>query len=184
MYPIGSGTAAEMFSGPELVRNREDGAAPLLRSSRPASHHPVGLDRPRGTGHTGPCRVAQFEVRSAIRTVQPPLKPPKFVLVGVDDDGIVAVVYYTELSPEQIHIDLIAVAQRAQGKGVATKLGEFLQDEILSRFTQFERDRVIVTACVHPENAESRAFCEGSGLAITEVTATGHDVWSVEHYIL
>jgi hypothetical protein len=104
--------------------------------------------------------------------------------VGVDGEDIVAVAYYTEVSDERVHIELVAVAQRAHRQGLAAELATVIRNEIIDRFTQLDREHLVVTACVHPDNAECRAFCESAEFAITDKTGSGYDVWSAEHYLL
>ena len=59
-----------------------------------------------------------------------------------------------------------------------------IRNEIIDRFTQLDREHLVVTACVHPDNAECRAFCESAEFAITDQTGSGYDIWSAEHYLL
>jgi hypothetical protein len=55
-----------------------------------------------------------------------------------------------------VHIELVAMAQRAHRQGLAAELATVIRDEIIDRFTQLDREHLIVTASVHPENVECR----------------------------
>lgn len=125
-----------------------------------------------------------YEVQSTVRALRPPVKPPRFMTVGLDDEGIVAVVYYTELDEELVHIELVAVAQRAHRQGIAAQLAEVVKGEIFDRWHQLGRDHLMVTAYVHPKNAESRAFCESAGAAVTGTSGTGYEVWAAEFFLM
>lgn len=124
------------------------------------------------------------EVQSMIRTLRPPMKAPRFMTVGVDDDGIVAVAHWTEITDELVHIEAVAVAQRAHRQGLAAELAAVVQADIVDRFTQLDREHLLVTAFVHPQNSECRKFCESAEFAVTGQTGSGYDVWSAEHYLL
>jgi RimJ/RimL family protein N-acetyltransferase len=123
-----------------------------------------------------------YEAQSMARDLRPPVKPPHFVTVGVDREGIVAVAEYQDQSDDQVHIDLVAVAKRAHRQGIAARLAEVVAADIIDRFTQLGRDCLIVTAYVHPENQESRAFCERAEFEITGRNAAGYDIWGIEYY--
>lgn len=112
------------------------------------------------------------------------MDPPRFMTVGVAGQDIVAVAYYTEVSDEQVHIELVAVAQQSHRQGLAADLAKEVRSQIIDWWTQLEREYVMVTAFVHPENVECRAFCESAEFAITAETDSGYDVWSAEHYLI
>lgn len=139
-----------------------------------------------GWKHEHP-RPWEYQVQSALRSLEPFYKPPWFLLVGVQGGEIVAAAYYEELDgPGQVHVNLLAVAKkhRRAGGTVARELGQELQGRLIDRALQAEVDEILLTAFVHPENAASRRLCEEAGLAVTATTPDGFLVYAIEHFLV
>jgi ribosomal protein S18 acetylase RimI-like enzyme len=131
-------------------------------------------------------REWEYEVQSAVRQLRPPFRPPCFLLVGSDSDGIAAVSCRTEVAgPGQVHLELMAVANRHRhtaGYMLGDELWEATLDEIVDRAVQAEAGHILVTAHVHPSNKASQALCERHGFGRTGQADSGYDVWSAEIY--
>lgn len=128
----------------------------------------------------------EHEVQSACRVLRPPVRPPRHLLVGIDDDGqLAALSYRTEVSgPSQVHLELMAVAMRHRRAGVGDQLVIATLSAIADRAVQEDQMAILVSAHVHPENKASQSLCERHEFARTGTSDSGYEVWSGEVYIV
>lgn len=130
----------------------------------------------------------EYAVQSAARGLRPPLVAPHFMIVGVDDLGIAAICCYTEDSgPEQVHVELAAVASRHRRttlKSVARGLAEEVQARIFERAYNAGIEKVLVTANVHRKNTASHDFCQRMDFERQGSWNEDYEVWAAEHYLL
>lgn len=123
-----------------------------------------------------------------MRDLRPPLRPPKFLLVGRDPDGIGAISYRTEVAgPGQVHLELMAIANRHRRRRsgfLGDELAQVTLDEAIDRAVQEQLDHVRLTTHVHPDNKASKRLCERMELERTGQADSGYEVWSADLYLL
>lgn len=100
-------------------------------------------------------------MQAKVRTMKPPYPPPEHLLLGWDDAGIGAAVFWEELDgPGQVEVYLGAVAMRyrRRGGGVADEMMTELFDAITERAFEVGVDMVEISTWIHEGNRASQSM--------------------------
>ena len=106
----------------------------------------------------------EHEIQGVVRQLGVPLTPPRYCLVAVESDEIIAVVLYSlEDSPMVIHLDLMAVAMSRRGDGGSVADDGFA--EFLNRALSPIAGAAVVTVegHIHSLNVASQRFAVRNG---------------------
>lgn len=98
-------------------------------------------------------------VQANIRKCNPPCQPPHYALLGRDDDGIGAFVFWEEADgPAAVEIRTLAVALRLRGKGGgwADEMMRVLFDTLTARAYEQGVDVIALRTWIHERNHGSQ----------------------------
>lgn len=106
----------------------------------------------------------ELQVQARIRKFKPPCQSPDYALVGRDEDGIGAFLFWEELDgPAVVEICTVAVDMRFRhkGGGVAKEMMQVLFDTLTTRAMDQGVDAVLLNTWIHEKNLLSqRLFYE------------------------
>ncbi|MBB2924105.1 hypothetical protein [Cellulomonas cellasea] len=130
-------------------------------------------------------REWEWKVQSEIRSLEPPLRGARHLLVGEDAEGIAAVALYEDVDPEagDYYIGAVAVAarRRRRSEGGST-LGPEALELVLQTIAGDARPRGVTTAIVSvridARNGASKRLCSEAGFVYLDVDAWGFERWA------
>lgn len=96
-----------------------------------------------------------------------PCKPPRFGVLGIDNQGIAAAAWF-ELDGGVWHINAAGVALRWQGHRLGDQLIERVFDRIIEHAGEHKVELSPVTGRVHPDNRESIKMIKRFGFVQVE----------------
>lgn len=123
----------------------------------------------------------EYEVQSCLRDIRPPLQPPRFMLLAVEDDGsVAAAAVWTELDgPGAVELEFAAVGRPYRGGGgaVAKEVMSRVFDAITQRAIDVGEPEVLVQGWIWHENLASKRLSRKMGMSQVGWGAAGVEQW-------
>lgn len=105
-------------------------------------------------------------MQSKIRTANPACRPPEYLQLGWDDEGIGAAIFWEELDgPGQVelHVAAVALRYRRRGGGVADEMMTHTLDALTTRALELGVDLVEASTWIDEQNRASQNMCRRFG---------------------
>jgi len=128
----------------------------------------------------------ELRVQSKLRAGRPPVEPPEYMIVGLDEHGLAAVLTYRELDgPAQVELAIGAVALRCRGKGggYADEMLEEGLDRIAERAYNEGIDVIHLSTLVHESNRASHSLCRRLQMRHTGMFSETLQQWTAVLYL-
>lgn len=111
-----------------------------------------------------------------------PCRPPRYLELGTDAEGIGAVAWYEETDgPAEVFLRLMAVHCRLRNRcgGYADEMVEHVLDRVTARAVETDTRDVAVTGHVDENNRASQAMCRRAGLRHVGMFDEHYQVWAI-----
>ncbi len=124
----------------------------------------------------------ELEVQSGIRDLRPPAGPDTVLLLGEDEQGLAAVVLFSDVEgmPSDVVLRAIAVATRLRG-GDGAHAAEALAvalETMIIRARAAEAHGLFVVGRIHRHNGPSKRLCSGAGFDYVRMQDDNLELWA------